>query len=280
MEDRKTVNDSILIIGHPASGKTTFIAQFLTRIKKRKSDVKLTQIPKDISAITDAVKRLSMGEEPLTTSASENVELTLPIEVDGKRIDLVCPDYGGEQVNDITELMELNKSWMSLLNDSDRWMFFIRPHEIMHEYDLSKNSYEEMDISQGTDLVNAGLSAQSKFIELLQTLLYAKNKGIKHSIKTPTLLIVQTCWDEMRTERKPLEVLQNKLPMLLHFVETVWDKDFFDVLGLSAQEFPLDTDEAKTKYQDELPENFGYIVDQDGKRDKDITKLVKVFLPS
>lgn len=273
-----TENDSILIIGHPASGKTTFIAQFLTRVKKRNSSIKLTKIPENIKPISDAITRLANGEEPTTTSADENVELVLPLEIDGIKIDLVCPDYGGEQVNDITEFMEVDNKWGSLLKSSDRWILFVRPQEIMHEYDLSISSYEEIKIGKSTDFKSPGLSLQSKFIELLQALLYTKNKGLKHIIVKPTLSITLTCWDELKTKKKPVQVLKEKLPMLLLFVETVWGKESFDVFGLSAQEFPLDTSEAKKKYQDELPENFGYMIDQEGKKDKDITKIVKKSL--
>jgi hypothetical protein len=66
--------------------------------------------------------------------------------------------------------------------------------------------------------------------------------------------------------------------MFLHFVETVWEKEAFEILGLSAQEFPLKTQEKKDKYLDELPENIGYMIDQKGVKDKDITKLIKIAL--
>jgi hypothetical protein len=66
--------------------------------------------------------------------------------------------------------------------------------------------------------------------------------------------------------------------MLLHFVETVWEKESFEIFGLSAQEFPLTTPEAKDKYLNDLPENFGYMVDQEGVQDKDITKLIEMIL--
>lgn len=272
------VNDSILIVGQPASGKTTFIAQFLTRVKKRKSSIKLIKIPENIKAITDAIKRLSMGEEPETTPADQNVELVIPINVDGKNIDLVFPDYGGEQVNDLIELMEINENWQKLVTCSDRWIHFIRPHEITPEYDLSISSYEQIDAKKSKVFSGPGLSNQSKFIELLQVLLHTKNKGIKHPISIPKLSIVLTCWDELKTNNKPVQVLREKLPMFLHFVETVWEKEAFEILGLSAQEFPLKTQEKKDKYLDELPENIGYMIDQKGVKDKDITKLIKIAL--
>ncbi|MDH5718756.1 MAG: hypothetical protein OEZ22_14110 [Spirochaetia bacterium] len=272
------MNNSILIIGYPKSGKSTFIAQFFTRIKKRKSSIKLAKIPENIKAITDTVKRLSMGEEPTTTSADENVELLLHINVDGENADLVCPDYGGEQVNNITDLMEINEHWHNLLNSYDRWFLFIRAHEITPEYDLSISSYEEIIKEKSTVLKVPGLSEQSKFIELLQSLLHIKNKGLKKQVVTPTLSIILTCWDELKNKAKPVQVLQEKLPMLLHFVESIWEKKSFEIYGLSAQEFSLNTPEAKEKYQNELPENFGYMIDPTGKKDKDITKIVKASL--
>ena len=272
------VNDSILIVGQPDSGKTTFIAQFLTRVKKRKSSIKLIKTPENIKAITHATEKLSMGEEPITTPADENVELVIPINVDGKNIDLVFPDYGGEQVNALIELMEINKNWQKLVTYSDRWIHFIRPHEITPEYDLSTSSYDEIKTRKSTAFKNLGLSYQSKFIELLQILLHTKNKGVKNSISVNNISIVLTCWDELRTREKPIQVLREKLPMFLHFVETVWELEAFEILGLSAQEFPLNTQEAKDKYRNELPENFGYMIDQEGVKDKDITKLVKIAL--
>ncbi len=268
------LNDSILIIGQPKSGKTTFLAQFFTRIRKRKSSITLSKTPGNIKAIVDAEKRLAMGEEPQTTPANENAEIVLPIEIRGKNLDLICPDYGGEQVKEITNLMEINSNWKKLVNDSDRWILFIRPHEITPEYDLSLSSYENIQIKKSDEFISPGLSVQSKFIELLQSLLFTKNVGIKQLVSMPKLTITLTCWDELKTKQSPTQVLQEKLPMLLHFVETVWQSDSLEIFGLSAQEFPLTTPEAKDKYLDELPESFGYMIDKDGGKDKDITKLI------
>ena len=219
-----------------------------------------------------------MGEEPEPTPASENVDLVLSVDVDGKEIELVCPDYGGEQLNDITELTEVSRNWIKLINNSDRWILFIRSQEITPEYDLSISSYEEIETRKSGEAIKPGLSYQSRFIELLQYLLYVKNKGVKYKIKVPSLCVVLTCWDELATKKKPKMVLKEKTPMLLHFVEALWSKESLAILGLSAQEFPLNTEEASNKYQDELPENFGYIVNQKGERDNDITKLVKISL--
>jgi len=114
-EGHIAVDNSILIIGHPESGKTVFLAQFFTRVKKRKSNITLSKTPENIKAITEAEKSLALGEEPIPTPADENVELVLPIKIDGENLNLICPDYGGEQVNDLTNLMEIIVSMNYLL---------------------------------------------------------------------------------------------------------------------------------------------------------------------
>lgn len=269
------MDDSIFIIGHPDSGKSSFIAQFLLRIKKRKSEITLTKAPKDISAINSVVKQLSRGEAPSATSATESAELILPITVEDENINLICSDYGGEQVSNITELMEVEKSWVKRLNDCDKWILFIRAGEISPEYDLSISSFETVISEKEDELQSSGLSQQSKFIELLQSILFVKSIGVTNFIKTPTLTIVLTCWDELSLNGTPVEILQRKLPLLLHFIKTVWDEKAYSIIGLSSLEFPLGDEEAKNKYRDELPENFGYIIDCKGKKDKDLTKLIK-----
>ena len=271
-------NNSILVIGHPDSGKTVFLAQFLTRIRKRKSSIKLYKTPEKITAIADAIDSLAAGEEPQPTPADENAELILPIEIDEKRFDLTCPDYGGEQVNNLTGFMEIDETWQKLASEGNSWILFIRSSKISVAYDLSISSYEDIQSEKSSKFSNPGLSMQSRLIELLQALLYVRGVGIKNPIERPKLVVVLSCWDEIQSDQKPREILQTILPMFLHFVDALWQPNALKILGLSAQEFPLDTPEAKDRYQDELAENFGYIVLENGEKDKDITKLIKLAL--
>ncbi len=53
--------ESILIVGHPASGKTTFIAQLYTRLGIGQSKIKLLKAPENIKAIKDAVDSLAVS---------------------------------------------------------------------------------------------------------------------------------------------------------------------------------------------------------------------------
>jgi hypothetical protein len=271
-------NNSTLIIGLPKSGKTTFLAQLYVRIETKKCRIALSRTPENIKSILNACRRLANGEEPEPTPASDNVELRIPVTLGEKSFDLVCPDYGGEQVSNITEFMEYDKGWGELTKNNDRWILFIRPGQLYHHYDLSLKGYAEIDDVKDGEQLEHALSDQYRFIELLQSLLYARGVGVKTRLSKPKLLIVLTCWDELSTEEKPNKVLENKLPLFHHFVQSVWSDDSLMTIGLSAQEFPLDNKEAQDKYLDELPESFGYLKIDDEEPDKDLTKLIEIAL--
>jgi len=270
-----SASKSVLIIGKPASGKTTFLAQFLTRVTKGKSKVKLVSMPDNIKAISDAQKSLSSGEEPATTQSDRNVELNLSLDIDGNNVQLSCPDYGGEQISAQTELMEVDNTWHKRVKGSHNWLLFIRANKISPEYDLSVTSYETVEKDKSDDHKELVLSEQSSYIELIQSLLYAKGVGVRHESKLPKLVIVITCWDELNNELTPKEVLIEKLPMFNNVIEAMWSSQKLSVLGLSAQEFTLKDDiDASDKYLDDLPESFGYMVTEEGNKDKDITRLI------
>lgn len=119
-------NKSILILGKPHSGKTTFALQFYGRLVKNKSAIVLYKSVDNISLIADDRERLSRGEETQPTQTEKYDELVLPIEYKGKKADLKYPDFGGEQINKIIEQREASKNWSKALIESNDWILFIR----------------------------------------------------------------------------------------------------------------------------------------------------------
>ncbi len=266
-------NNEILIIGPPKSAKTTFLAQLYGRLKAKKGQLRLSQAPTNIDGIIHAYNRLVNGLEAETTPATENLQIEIPVKKDDIEFVLNCKDYGGEQVRDITHLMEYDPSWIKRAKGNDRWVLFIRPGELSHHYDLSMKGFAEAD-SETTSNTTKAASDQYHFIELIQALLHARGTGMKDIINCPRLLIVMTCWDELETQDIPLDILKAKMPLFYQFIESNWEHNMFKVVGVSAQGFPLDNDEAKDKYLDELPESFGYLVSEDGENDSDLTRLI------
>ena len=264
-----------MVIGRPKSGKTTFFVQFYIRIVKKQSTISLWKTPPNIRAIEDAVKRLTNGEEVQTTPADSNEALILPIRVDDTNLELVCPDYGGEQVNSLVNLMEYDEHWHRRVGASNRWILFIRPSGIINYYDLSNAGYAQLQKKKSEGQLSSPLSEQIQLIELLQGLLYIKGRGLKTSFADPGLSVALTCWDELSTKAPPGEYLQTALPLLHEFLVSNWGPRALKIFGLSSQEFPLKDPAAKERYLEELPQNFGYLVMPDGEKTKDITFLVK-----
>ncbi|CCH55904.1 hypothetical protein BN8_05204 [Fibrisoma limi BUZ 3] len=270
-------NNEILIIGPPGSGKTTFLAQLYFRLVDKKGKLQQASAPENIDGIKSAYRRLANGEETESTPSTDNLEVKIPVIYEGQEFVLHCKDYGGEQVRDLVALMEYDKTWIDRAKTNDRWILFIRPSEIEHRFDLSKKGYAVKDQKE-TKAPSSGTSDQSQFIELLQVLLHARGTGMKDSIDTPRLLIALTCWDELNTNLRPEEILQQKMPLFAHFIAANWLPGAFNIVGISAQEFPLKTDEARDKYLDEMPQNFGFLVLDDNPKEKDLTRLIEKAL--
>lgn len=270
-------NNEILIIGPPGSGKTTFMAQLYGRLIDKKGKLQLASAPENIDGIKSAYNRLADGEETEPTPSTDNLEVKIPVIHEGQEFVLHCKDYGGEQVRDLVALMEYDKTWIDRAKKNDRWILFIRPSEIEHRFDLSKRGYAVKDQKE-TKAPSSGTPGQSQFIELLQVLLHARGAGMKDPIDTPRLLIALTCWDELSTNSRPEEILQQKMPLFAHFIAANWLPEAFKIVGVSAQEFPLKTDEARDKYLDEMPQNFGFLVLDDNPEEKDLTRLIEKAL--
>ena len=272
---------SILLIGKPHSSKTVFLSQFYSKLQKNKSKLKLYKSVDDLSPISGAREALASGEEPQTTPSEKSVKFYLPIQVAEKQVDLKCPEYGGEQVLSIVENRELNKEWTTSIQESNSWILFIRLNNVNKPLDISDVTYSEQHHKNSKEPMSETeykISDQSFFIELLQILLHAKGTDCHRVNNKQKLTIVLTCWDEMNTEEKPYDILKSKLPLLLNFLESNWDKNYMNIVGLSAQGFSLTTLENKEKYQIEGPEEFGYLVLPDGTQTNDITELIEQAL--
>jgi GTPase SAR1 family protein len=276
-EAAMATNNEILIIGPPRSGKTTFLAQLYGRLMDKKGKLQLASAPENINGIKNAYDRLAVGEETESTPSTDNLEVKIPVIYGGQDFVLHCKDYGGEQVRDLVALMEYDKTWIVRAKTNDRWILFIRPSEIEHRFDLSKKGYATKDPIERNAPISS-TSDQSQFIELVQVLLHARGTGMKDPIDTPRLVIALTCWDELSTDSTPEEILQQKMPLFAHFIAANWLAGAFKIIGVSAQEFPLKTDEARDKYLDEMPQNFGYLVLDDNPKEKDLTRLIEKAL--
>lgn len=270
------MSKSIILIGKPDSSKTVFLTQFHSRLQKRKSKLSLYKPVENLLPISASREALANGDSPQPTPTENKAEFILPIKWEENEIDLLCPEYGGEQVNQIIENRGINKEWKESLLKSNNWILFIRPNSISKPLDISDVtvSDQHLKLRNNEDGEIYTISEQSSFIELLQILLHFKNNDYHLLNSNIKLTVVLTCWDEIETKDNPRALLERKLPLFLNFVEANWDIKNFKILGLSAQGFTLDNKENKEKYQIHGPESFGYLVLPDGTKTNDITELI------
>ena len=268
---------SILLIGKPHSGKTTFIAQLCAKVEANKSYLTLYKPIENLTPIIEATKSLAKGEEVKTTPTEKSTVISLPLQYIHEKLDFDCPDYGGEQINHIIENRELGLKWAESIKKSDNWILFIRPSSLSSFFDLSNKTITP-DVLEGEGAGEKSdehlISDQSSFIELLQILLETKGQDSHFQMSSVKLTVVLTCWDELKNTSTPKAELEKCLPLLFNFIKANWTEKKINILGLSALGFSLKETNNRKKYQEIGSENFGYLIQSDGTESKDITQLI------
>lgn len=268
------MSKKLLIIGKKNSSKTVFIVQFYIRLQKGKSKLSLYKSVDDLSAISEAKEALVKGDEPEPTVAGRNVNMLLPIQFHDQQFDLHYPDFGGEQINRILATREVDQKWIEAIRESDNWIFFIRLNSINKQLDISNTKVTEHHTQGKNTDVPYTATEQSSLIELLQIFLHAKENDYHLKNSKVQLTVALTCWDELNTTEKPIDVLKEQLPLLLNFIQSNWTKEKVNFIGLSALQFSLTNPDNKARYENEGSENFGYLIKHDGQKTNDITELI------
>jgi hypothetical protein len=281
---------SLLVIGGPAVGKTVYGSQVLARLRHAPGALSLRGPPANIAPFERALGRLSQGLAPEHTGAATYHELVLPLrDVADQPIDLVWPDYGGEQIREIVEQRQVTSAWQTRVQSASGWILFVRLDRVRRSNDVITRPPENMD--QRTEVLPIEAfgrtktdeplpwSEAAKLVELLQVLLFLRRVGFIGRIAEPPLCILLSCWDEFVDEPlTPAEELRCRLPLLANFIESAWDPDSVDIIGLSAQGRPLSGDRIDEEYVDQGPEHFGYVVLPNGQRVADLTRPVARLL--
>ncbi|SFT96477.1 hypothetical protein SAMN04489724_3015 [Algoriphagus locisalis] len=269
-------NRSILLIGKPGSSKTVYLAQFYLRLQKRKSKLALADVVKNITVLSPALEALANGQTPEPTNTEANKKFLLPVKKREERFDLLCPEYGGEQVNTIIRTRSLDKEWLDAVKNCDNWLMFIRLNGVSKAKDLSDLTVSEQTSSHSIDHEHPEyeVSDQVSFIELLQILLFHRQHNYHDSQKKIRLTIALTCWDELETKDIPVEHLKKHMPLFTEFVESNWSSAMWSVFGLAALECSLKELKDQEGFQINGPESYGFIINPDGTDSKDITELI------
>lgn len=278
----QTQNHNILVIGMSKMGKTHFGGQLYGRLQTKEYAFKIDETPDDLSLFEEVWEKLNDGLEGEHTKTNSHQTIGLPIiSDDGLKMELVYPDYGGEQIRGMIEQREISDIWQQQIQQSNHWFLFIRPDLMEKISDVTTQFYQQIEQekevkSPPTKKLNQIPENSSAFyVELLQTFLFVKKRATKKADK-PKLTILLSCWDKLKLpdDTVPMDKLNDSMPFLANFVKSNWSKNNLEVLGLSSLGRDLDLKKNNEDFQINGPEEYGYLILPDGKKSKDLTLLL------
>lgn len=260
---------SILLIGESGVGKSHYGGQLLKRLMQENGRIRMDGAATNLEPFEAVMASLDAGLSADHTATAVYHESCWPVVDDeGRKAHLVWPDYGGEQIKNIIDKRRLPHVWLRRIAQSSAWLLLIRLQKTRVDDDIFSRPLASLEES-GREPREVPLSDQARLIELLQMLMYAQSTSDGHMGRLPRLVVLLTCWDEMECPGKPIEVLQDRLPMFGDFVASRWTD--WSVLGLSALERALHKAEPDEGYITRGSEEFGYVVLEDGGHSPDLT---------
>jgi len=276
--------NNILIIGGPNAGKTHFGGQLYGRLNSRHFKYKISpnNRPSDLTIFEDVLTKLAEGKRAGHTESSANRTIQLKADdSEGNSVVFSFPDYAGEQVKMLVDNRRVNNIWKEYIDKSNSWILFVRLDEIEIVEDLINRGIPSPDEIQKRQNITppVKISDAAHFVELLQTLLYIKGVSSLQKITSPNLTIILSCWDLLKVKKTdiPSQILKERLPLLSDFITNNWSEKSLTILGLTSTEKTL-SDEPDDDYIDRTPIDFGYIINENGKIEKDLTLSIPRFI--
>lgn len=274
----------LLLIGGPNAGKTHFVGQLYNRLVAYRagSPAKAFQMvtpPADLTPIKAIIDQLARGMAGQHTHVGLNQEINFIVANEDQQIALTFPDYGGEQVRDLVRNRLVSERWQQLITQSDEWLLMLRLDEIPVLEDITVRGFANLDDLRRRAIKardESTLSAPAFYVELLQMLLFIKERSPIDLVHRPRLTVALSCWDTLQLPNQtvPLAELRHHLPLLANYLEAAWHPDCWRVCGLSSLGRHLDPEVADEEFVDDGPEKAGYVVLPTGEQTSDLTRLI------
>lgn len=261
-----------LVIGGPATGKSTFLVQMYGRLQQTGGGLSLAEAPTNLETIRDGLARLSQGIPVRHTPAGvEAVQELLTEMPNGAVVRLAIPDYSGEAIDELVDDRRVSAHWRQLVTGSSRWFLFVRVEQMPDLPSLPARDAVPQTSDQAREL-----PLDLRLVELLQLLRHERQRYAASS-SPPCLTIVMSCWDEISEIPKdatPSRILRERIPLLASYATSVWPPSQLSILGLSAQGRALDDSEPDAEYVDKGPASMGYLIRRDGSTTTDLAELL------
>ena len=267
----------LLLLGEYDVGKSHFGGQLLGRLNQERGELRMVGAAPTLGPFETVLARLNEGRAAPHTSRDQYVESHWPlVRSDGSPLELVWPDYGGEQLRAIRESRSMTREWRDRIGGADGWIVMVRIAHAQLSDDVFTRPLAEPG-RQRRPAVPFVVSQQAQLVDFLQWMMFVRRTGTLGTVASPPLMLLLSCWDELpavQIGQSPLEVLRIRMPLVAAFAEFNWDAGALSVMGLSALERPLFEDAVDEEFVERGPEAFGYVVGADGGRDSDLTLAI------
>ncbi|MDE0159820.1 MAG: hypothetical protein OXI02_07270 [Candidatus Dadabacteria bacterium] len=267
---------SILLLGESDVGKTHYGAQVLRRLNSGSSAFELVN-GGNLNPFKVALDKISQGlSAPHTPRAESSESLwTLRQRSNGSNIELVWPDYGGEQVSGMINSKSLPSTWRDKLIKAAGWIFMVRPSQVPLPEDILTRA---VSLPAVDDPVNSTLSPQSKLIEILQMLKYKKQSYLEHKGMPPPIVVLLSCYDELATDESPSIYCRAHLPMFDQYLSSNWPEERRRIFGVSPLGQPLSQTQPNDDYVASGPVKKGFVIDEQGNKTGDLLAPIEWLL--
>lgn len=263
---------SLALLGESNVGKSHYGAQLLSRVEAERCELRLREAPSDLSVFEEVREQLAAGLPGAHTPSGVYKESLWPIkDRRDNAVDLTWPDYAGEQVRQLIDTRRISADWLARVQEADGWILMVRPSLCKQDEDIFSRPLGSVSAPKDESTVAIRRSVQSRLVELLQMLRYAR--VLRDQRQPPALAVLLSCWDELglQTGTKPADVLTERIPLLAAYVKTRWGDEHSMVFGLSALGTALSSTKSNEAFINEGPERHGFVVDADGSSDVDLT---------
>jgi hypothetical protein len=235
--------------------------------------------PADLTVIQAVIERLASGRAGEHTQRGLNEEIHFVVADNQATIELAFPDYAGEQVQALVSDRLVSSRWQELIMKSDEWLLFVRLDRIPPLEDITSRGLayvQDIQARQDRGEQVAELTPPAFLVELLQMMLYVKEKSMLTPVTAPQLTVALSCWDTLGVAAGtvPAVELRQRLPLVAAFLDAVWAPGSWRVCGLSSLGQNLDASIPDEDFADNGPENAGYVVLPTGEQTKDLTRLI------
>ena len=231
---------SIVIVGLPASGKTTFLAALWHLVTAREvpTALRFERLGNgDVGHLRTIASRWRDARVQDRTTIGRNVLVSMNlIDSVGTSVRVTFPDVAGEAYKRMWETRSCEPGLAQHLG-ADAVLLFIHsdtiesPTWVVDEMTLSRTLGVSVDDSRAIPWSPSHAPTQVQLVDLLQLL-----HQPPLSVGPRRLAIMLSAWDKARDERRnPVAYLEERLPLLfqyLHCHAAVWT---LRVYGLSAQ---------------------------------------------